>query len=423
MAKKHVKTEVKPVLTKRQLSRHKRQQRIQHIIYITGAAFLVLLIAFLGYGTWNEQIKPYHQPAVEINGVTYDMDYYVKLLSLYSTGKDATETANTADSLINLLHYNQAAMKAAPELGIDVSDKDVNDALKNSGVANNDVNRDAFKATLLINNLIQNYFDKQVPTSVEQVYTQAMLVESADVAEKVRGRLAAGDNFTALAGFYSQDDLTKGVSGDVGWLPKGFADLMLGSAANSPLKDIPFTLQTGEVSQPIFDGTATKSIGYWVVQVTEQDPDKGNHVRGILASSYHDAEVIKEKILAGDDFATLVKTYSQDATSAANNGDIGWTGNNSISNRVVLALAMPLPVGDVSKPGSDTSVKTVGGFWLIKAVARDDNRILDDSTRTMIRTSLFEKWIDEKMKNDTVTTLLTDEQKAWAINVVVKSRG
>ena len=423
MAKKHIKTEAKPVLTKRQLSRHKRQERIQHIIYISGAVFLVLLIAFLGYGFWNEQIKPFHQPAATINGVTYDMDYYVKFLNLYTIGKDATETATTADHLIDVIHYNQAIINAAPELGIEVSDDDINNALKTVGLPDNKVNRDAIEASLLVNNLTRDYFDKQVPASVEQVDTQAMLVESADIADQVRARLAVGDNFTAKAIEYSQEPFTKDNGGNVGWLPKGYATLLLGSLGNSALKDIPFTLQAGELSQPTFDGTVTKSIGYWVVQVTELDPKKGSHVRGILASSRHDAEMIREKILAGEDFATLVKTYSQDATTAAKDGEIGWTEDGTIANRLILGLAMPLQAGGVSQPGADTSVETVGGFWLVKAVDRDDNRVIDDSTRRMITTGLFENWISEKMKNDSVTMLLTDEQKAWAINIVVKSRG
>jgi parvulin-like peptidyl-prolyl isomerase len=248
-------------------------------------------------------------------------------------------------------------------------------------------------------------------------------VESTDVADKVRARLAAGDNFTALATEDSLEPITRGKGGNLGWLPKGFTDILLGSLGNSALKDIPFTLKAGELSEPTFDGMVSKSIGYWVVQVTEKDPKKGSHVRVILTGSRHDAETIREKILAGEDFATLVKTYSQDSASVANGGDLGWTEEGGITNRVVLGMAMPLETGAVSEPGADSTVQTVGGFWLVKAVDRDDNRTVDDNMRQTLRNGLFENWIAEKMKNDSVETLLTDEQKAWAINLVIKSRG
>lgn len=295
MAKKRIKTEVKPVLTKRQLSRHKRQERIQHIIYISGAVFLVVLIAFLGYGIWNEQVKPFHQPALKINGATYDTDYYIKYLDIYSKGMDATQITSTADNIPKIIQYNQAVIKSAPELGISVSNDDISKGLKTVGFPDDKARRDAVEASMLVNSMMKDYFDKQVPASMEQVNTQALLVESADTADKLRARLAAGDNFTAMASENSLDPLTKDNGGKLGWLPKGFADVMLGSLGNSVLKDVPFTLQAGELSQPIFDGMVTKPIGYWVVQVTEKDPQKGSHVRGILTGSRNDADMIKRK--------------------------------------------------------------------------------------------------------------------------------
>ena len=423
MAKKHIKTEVKPLPTKRQLSRHRRQQRIQHIIYITGAVFLVLLVCFIGYGYWDVQVKPFHQPAAKINGTTYDMDYYIKFLELYSKGQDATQTVTVANNLVNIIEYSAAVRKAAPDLGFTVSSDELNSTLKTLTLPNEEVYRDVVTSTLLATKLLQDYFDKQVPFSTEQVEAQALFVESTDVADEVAAKFSAGDNFTSLATEYSLEPITKGNGGNLGWLPKGFTDILLGNLGNSALKDIPFTLKPGELSQPTFDGTVTKSLGYWVVQVTEKDATKGSHVRGILAGSRHDAEAIRAKIVAGDDFATLAKNYSQDLAISDNVGDMGWTGEGGITNRLVLGLAMPLETGAVSQPAADSSVQTKGGFWLVRVINKDENRAIDDTTRQTLKTGLFEKWIAEKMKNDSVETLLTGDQKSWAVNLVVKSRG
>ena len=423
MAKKHEKTEVKPVPTRRQLSRHHRQQRIQRIIYIVGAVFLALLVGFIGYGYWDVQVRPFRQPVAKINGTTYDMDYYIKFLELYSRGQDATQTATMADNLIKIIEYNEAVRKAAPDVGISVSTDELNSTLKTLTLPDDKVYRDAVGATLLTNKLLQNYFDKQVPSSTEQVEAQALFVESTDVAKEVADRLGAGDNFTALAPQYSLEPLTRDNGGNLGWLPKDFTNILLGNLGSSALKDIPFTLEPGELSEPTFDGVVSKSLGYWVVQVTEKDATKGSHVRGILTGSRHDAESIRDKILAGDDFATLVKTYSQDSASAANGGDLGWTGEGGMSNRLVMGLAMPLETGDVSQPGADSTIQTKGGFWLVRVINKDENRAIDDTTRQTLKTRLFEKWIAEKMKNDSVETLLTGDQKSWAVNLVVKSRG
>jgi parvulin-like peptidyl-prolyl isomerase len=425
LAKKHIKPEVKPLVTKRQLSRHQRQQRIQYIIYISGAVFMALLIAFVGYGYWDVQIKPFRQPVAKINGITYDMDYYLKSLELYSKGQDATQTATVANDLITIIEYNDALRKAAPEVGVTVSNDELNSTLKSLNLPDEKAYRDAISATALANKLLKDYFDKQVPASVEQVETQALFVESTDVADKVAARLAAGDNFTALAAEYSLEPLTRDNGGNLGWLPKGFTDILLGNLGNSELKNIPFTLEAGQLSQPTFDGKVTKQLGYWVVQVTENDPSptKGSHVRAILTGSRHDADEIRAKIIAGDDFATLVKTYSQDADSAQQDGDMGWTGEGGISNRTVMGLANPLEVEAVSQPGADSTVQTVGGFWLVRALDKDENRVLDDSTRQTLRMGLFQNWMTEKMKNDSVETLINEDQKAWAINFVVNNRG
>ncbi len=423
MAKKHTKTEVKPLPTKRHLSRLRRQQRIQHIIYIAGAVFLALLIAFVSYGYWDVQVKPFRQPAAKINGVTYDMDYYVKFLDLYSRGKDFTGTTTVANQLVNVIQYSAAVRKAAPELGFTVSDDEVNNTLKNLTLPDEKVYRDAIGSTILANKLLQGYFDKDVPYTAEQVEAQALFVESTDSAKKVTDRLATGENFTYLATAYSLEPLTRDNGGELGWLPKGFLDTLPGNLGNSALKDIPFTIEAGEVSQPIFDGTVSKSLGYWVVQVTEKDATKGSHVRGILLGSRHDAEEIRAKIIADDDFATLVRDYSQDRTSELAGGDMGWTGEGAITNRLVLGQAMPLEVGDVSQPAADTSVETKGGFWLVRVINKDENRALDDSTRQTLKSGFFDKWITEKMKSDSVETLLNEEQKAWAVDLVVKSRG
>jgi hypothetical protein len=425
LAKKNIKTEVKPLPTKRQLSRHRRQQRIQFIIYICGAVFLALLISLVSYGYWATEVKPYQQPVAKINGTTYDMGYYVKMLELYSKGQDSTQTTTMANNLIQVMEYNQALSKAAPELGITASDNEVGALIKASSIPNEQVYRDAAAATLLTNKVSKDYFDKQVPLSTEQVQTQALFVESNDIADKLAVRIAAGDNFTALAEENSLEPITRDNGGNLGWLPKGFTNILLGNLGNSALKDIPFTLNAGQLSKPTFDGTILKDLGYWIAQVTEKDATKGSHVRAILASSRQDAEVIRGKIVAGEDFATLVKTYSQDYTSASDNGDMGWTGVGAggITNRLVLGLALPLDSGAVSQPGADKSAKTAGGFWLVRALNKDENRALDGNTRQTLKNGLFQNWIAAKMKGDSVETLLTEEQKTWAINLVVKARG
>jgi parvulin-like peptidyl-prolyl isomerase len=255
------------------------------------------------------------------------------------------------------------------------------------------------------------------------VEVQALFVENTDVAEKVADRLGAGDNFTALAKEYSLEPITKDKGGDLGWLPKDFAYILLGNLGNSLLKDIPFELEPGVLSKPIYDASVTKGLGYWIVEVTEKDETKGSHVRGILLGTRQEAEEIRARIEAGEDFATLAKEYSQHPMSKELGGDLGWTQQGTINSRVVLGLASPLEPGVVSKPGADESVQTTGGYWLVRVLDKDDNRALDDNTRQTIESRLFEDWVVEQKQKNSVETYLTEDQKKWAVDRVLKNRG
>jgi parvulin-like peptidyl-prolyl isomerase len=422
LAKKRVKAELKRAPTKRQLSKWQRQQRIQRIIIIVGALFFVLVLGYIGYGYYDEQIKPLHQPVVKINDTVFDMDYYIKLLDFYSKGKDATETRNVADEIINTIGSNELIKNIAEDLGFGVSADEVNSELKSMGLPDEKVYRDIVSSRLLAVKIYQGYFDPKVPIECEQVQVQAMFLESEEAAKAIIERLKAGDDFTALAKEYSLEATTKEKGGDLGWLPKGFAYVLLGDLGDSVLKDVPFDLEPGVLSGPIYDGSVTKGTGYWLVEVIEKDEQKGNHVRGILLGSQQEAKEIRARIEAGEDFGALAKEYSQDSESKEQGGDLGWAQEGGISNKVVLRLAMQLEPDVVSQPAADDSVLTKGGYWVIKVVDRDESRALDDETRNALKLQLVKDLVTEKSAKISQENYLTEEQKSWAVARVLKNR-
>ncbi len=423
MAKKHVKTEIKPLPTKRQLTRRQRQQRIQRIIVVVGVLFFVLIGGIIGYGYYAEQYKPFHQPVAKISGTVYDMDYYIKLLELYTQGKDAATTSTMADSLIDLIEYREVVSRISPDLGFVVSTDEVNSELKRAGLPDEKVYRDTISSTLLASKLVQNYFDPKVPTECEQVQVQVLFVESEEIAKDVADKLRAGGDFGRLARENSLETTTKDSGGDLGWLPKDFTYVFLGDLRDSLLKDIPFNLEPGMLSEPTYDASVTKGLGYWLVEVTEKDENEGSHVRGILLGSRQEAEEVRARIEAGEDFGALAREHSQDSASKEQGGDLGWIKAAGVGNRVVTHLALQLEPGVLSQPAADDSVQTKGGYWLVKVVDRDDNRAFDDETRRTIDLQLFEDWISEHRQKDSVETYLTEKQKSWAVAQILKKRG
>jgi parvulin-like peptidyl-prolyl isomerase len=423
LAKKQIRTGLKRTPTKRQLSKWQRQRRIQRIIVIAGSLFFALVVGYIGYGYYDQQFKPLHQPVAKINDTVFDMDYYIKSLEFYSQGKDSTETWKVADEVISVIGSIELIKEVSADLGFGVNTDEVDSGLKSMGLPDEKVYRDIVSSQLLASKLFQSYFDPKVPSECEQVQAQAMFLESDEAAKKIIDKLKAGDDFAALAKEYSLEAMTKEKSGDLGWLPKGFAYAVLGNLGDSLLKDIPFELEPGVVSEPIYDGSVTKGIGYWLVEVIEKDETKGSHVRGMLLGSHQEAEEIRARIEAGEDFGTLAKEYSQHSASKEEGGDLGWTQDQGISSRVVLSLAMQLEPGGVSQPTVDDSVQTKGGYWLVKVLERNESRSLDDETRSTLKSRLFEDLIREQSKKISVETYLTEEQKSWAVIRVLKNRG
>lgn len=77
------------------------------------------------------------------------------------------------------------------------------------------------------------------------------------------------------------------------------------------------------------------------------------------------AQEVRKRLLAGEDFATVAKSESDDATTASKGGDLGLFQHG----RMVPAfdkVAFSLPVGEVSEP-----VKTAFGYHLIKVEQKE----------------------------------------------------
>ena len=422
MAKKQKKPEFKRPPTKRQLSKWRRQQRIQRIIMIVGGLFFAFIVGYVGYGYYDDQVKPLHQPVVRINDTVFDMGYYIKVLDLYSQGQESAVVSIMADMAVQAIERNELIKQGAADLGIGVSEEEVNSQLDNLKLPNDEVYRDVVSAELLADKLFKDYFDPKVPTACEQAQVQAMFLESKKVAEEVIEGLGASGNFTALAKEFSTEAVTKEKGGDLGWLPKGFAGILLGGLGDSLLEEIAFDLESGMLSGPTYDDSVTKEIGYWLIEVIERDENKGSHARGILLGSRQEAEEIRAKLEAGEDFAALVQEYSQHLGSKELEGDLGWV-QKGVGNEVVNEVAFELEPGVLSEPVPDETVQTQGGYWLVKVVDKDANRQLEDETREVLKSKAFENWLSDQKEKSSIENYLDEGQKSWALDRVLRDRG
>ena len=422
MAKKRRKPELRRPPTKRQLSKLRRQQRIQRITMIVGGLFFALILAYIGYSYYYDRLKPLSQPVAKVNDTVFDMDYYIKALELFAQGQDAATVSAATDMVIEAIENSELIRQGATDLGIKTSSEEIDSRLNDLNLPDDEVNRDMVAAGLLGDKLLEDYFDPKLPTACEQAQVQAMFLGSRKVADEVIERLGASDNFTSLAKEFSTEALTKEIGGDLGWLPKDFWDVLLGDLGNSLLKDIAFNLEPGMLSEPTYDESVTKGIGYWLIEVIERDENKGSHTRGILLGSQQEAEKVKAKLEAGEDFATMVQEYSQHSATKELEGDLGWV-QKQLGNQAIIEAAFALEPGVLSEPLADESIQTQGGYWLVRVVDKDADRQLEDETRQMLKAKAFEDWLTEQREKSSIENYLDKEQKAWAVERVLKDRG
>jgi len=406
--------------TRRQLSRWRRERRVQRITLIAGCIFLVFILAYAGYGFYTEELKPLNQTVLKVDDSVFKMNYYLKLLKFYSRGQEDAMLPTIAELSLGAMEQGEVLRQEAPKLGFHVTDEEVKQGLKDSKLPDDKAHADLVAARMLTARLLEDYFDPMVPKTCEQAYVQAMLLQDEDTATEVARRVADGEDFLALAKEFTVEPVTKSKGGDLGWLPRGYLDILLGLDSQA-FEDMVFSVAPGKVSEPVFDASVTKNIGYWIVEVLEKDESKGSHIRGILLGTKKEALEIRERLEKGEDFATLAKEFSQDETSGEQGGDLGWVqrwGDTSTLSR----LAFSLEPGSLSQPTPDASKTTKGGYWLIKVVEKDPARKLDEEVRETLKTDAFANWLNEVRKSHTIERLLTDEQKMWAIKKVLKQK-
>jgi len=99
----------------------------------------------------------------------------------------------------------------------------------------------------------------------ETIDAQVMLLGSEAEAERVKAELAAGGNFSALAGNYSQH-VSKANGGKLDGLERG----AIGSTA---FDQVAFNITLNQVSEPVKDESVQTTGGYWIVKVI----DRGDH--------------------------------------------------------------------------------------------------------------------------------------------------
>ena len=220
--------------------------------------------------------------------------------------------------------------------------------------------------------------------------------EQINVAqEKVEGILGLIERndmeFAAAAVRYS-DSPNALEGGDLGWRRIDEIPAAFGTA-------VP-TMQPGGVLGP-FHGPS----GFQLLQLVDVRDAGGNAVtqynaRHILIRAGQDAaqdaearsraEALRARIVAGEDFAAVAAQESEDQSTSANGGDLGWFTEDQFGPEFGSQVA-PLDDGGVSQ-----AFRTQAGWHVVQRVASRQAEVDDEDRRNLIRESIGQRKLEDE---------------------------
>ncbi|HBV86098.1 MAG TPA: foldase [Desulfosporosinus sp.] len=148
-----------------------------------------------------------------------------------------------------------------------------NQALETSGMTLDDLRKNILTNIQIIRLLeaetpiteeeIQLYFETNKDTLgvAEEVKASHILVETEELANEVKAKIVAGEDFAELAKQYSTDESTKELGGDLGFFAKG--DMV------QEFEEVAFSLEVGIVSAPV-----KTEYGYHIIKIEDKTEAK-----------------------------------------------------------------------------------------------------------------------------------------------------
>ena len=226
-----------------------------------------------------------------------------------------------------------------------------------------------------------------------ELFIRQILVEDKIKAEKVLFDLESGEDFQVLAKERSTN-ANAASGGEMGWrnladLPSLFADALKGK-------------KKGYVSPPLESGS-----GFFVLQLEDK---RGNLVRFeeqwnarhilMMPTKLRDEtftkselEAVRDRAMAGEDFALLAKEFSEDPGSASRGGDLEW-----------LSLGKTAPAFEkmmTTSPLQEISpvFESEFGFHFLQVLGQRTEDLTEEVIKDRAYGIIFARKYDEELEN------------------------
>ena len=100
---------------------------------------------------------------------------------------------------------------------------------------------------------------------------------------------------------------------------------------------------------------------------------------------------IRQRLLNGEDFATLAAEYSDDSSGASAGGDLGWFGRGAMVAPFEEA-AFSLEPGEISEP-----IRSEFGYHIIETLEKDAEHPKEATALEQERATAYNTWLDEQI--------------------------
>jgi len=362
MAKRRVKRELP--LTRKQLSRRQREERQRKLVLLGAGVVLLLVLGILGFGYYEMNFLRPASPVAVVNGVPIRTDDYQKMVifqrftldryrqNLESQLSQLDPSDKTAAAIIDLFQQELAQLEleraqipsqaletmiedelirqGAEERGITITEEEIDKTIEESyGYEREPVTPTvASTPSITATETLTPTFPSVTKEEFEQIYQQ---------------------NLAALA--------------KVGISEGFYRDMVRRGLLRSKMQEV---------------------IGQDVPTSDEQV-----HLRRIVLGTKKEAEAIRERLEAGEDFATLAQELSIDEATKENGGDMGWM---AFDERDIpfSTVAFQLEVGEMSQV-----IETARGYEILKVEEKDEDRELDPATLARRQSAAFSKWLND----------------------------
>ncbi|MFG1488494.1 peptidylprolyl isomerase [Oceanospirillum sp. HFRX-1_2] len=238
-----------------------------------------------------------------------------------------------------------------------------------------------------------DYRLQQITVSIPEKATPEQVAAADQKAQEIYQQLVQGEDFSQLAIRVSDDEYA---------LQGGEMDWRRGSELPVLLADQVPAMDINETSVPL-----RSPSGFHIIRLLEKrgGPTKlvtETLVRHILiaptalrteAQARTLVNKLRQRIMQGEDFAELARTYSDDKASAGDGGNLGWAKPGKYVPQFEASI------NNTSVNGVSPAFRSQFGWHILRVEGRRSQDIGDQLVREQARQQLFKRKFDTELDN------------------------